>query len=151
MTTYETPGPLELDLVVPAGVVELEASDTATTEVVLEPLDDNDATRAVIERSKVELRPRGEGHELVVEVPSDRGFGFRLGRTPQVRLRVRCPEGARVSVRTRSADVEARGASGPHRCGPSPGTWCGRPSRATGPSSPRAATSASTPSREGSA
>ena len=46
MTTFETPGPLELDLVVPAGEIELEAAETTTTEVVLEPLDDNDATRA---------------------------------------------------------------------------------------------------------
>ena len=113
MTAFETPGPLELDLVVPAGAVELEAAETATTEVVLEPLDDNDATRSVIERSRVELRPRGEGHELVVEVPSERGFGIRFGRMAQVRLRVRCPEGAAVKIRTRSADVEARGRYGP--------------------------------------
>ncbi len=67
----------------------------------------------MIERSRIELRPRGEGHELVVDVPSERGFGIRFGRTPQVRLRVRCPQGAKVSVRTRSADVEARGRFGP--------------------------------------
>ena len=113
MTAFETPGPLQLDLVVPAGKVELEAAETTTTEVELEPLDDNDATRSLIERSRVELRPRGEGHELVVEVPSERGFGIRFGRTPQVRLRVRCPQGATVSVQTRSADVEARGRFGP--------------------------------------
>ena len=113
MTAFETPGPLELELVVPAGEVELEAVETTTTEVVLEPLDDNDATRALIERSKIELRPHGEGHELVVEVPSERGFGIRFGRTPQVRLRVRCPEGAKVSVHARSADIEARGRFGP--------------------------------------
>ena len=113
MTAFETPGPLELDLQLPAGEIELEATETATTEVVLEPLDDNDATRSAIERSTVELRPRGDGHELVVEVPSERGRGIRFGRAPQVRLRVRCPEGAKVKVRSRSADVEARGRFGP--------------------------------------
>jgi hypothetical protein len=113
MTTFETPGALQLDLELPAGELELEAAETATTEVVLEPIDDDDATRAVIERSRVELRPRGEGHELVVEVPAERGFGIRVGRTARVRLRVRCPEGAAVKVRTRSADVEARGRFGP--------------------------------------
>jgi len=113
MTAFETPGPLELDLSVPSGDVELEAAETTTTEVALEPLDDSDATRALIERSKIELRPRGDGHELVVQVPSERGFGIRFGRSPQVRLRVRCPEGAKVSVHTRSADVEARGRFGP--------------------------------------
>ena len=67
----------------------------------------------MIERSRVELRQRGEGHELVVEVPSERGFGIRFGRQAGVRLRVRCPEGAAVKLRTRSADVEARGRFGP--------------------------------------
>ena len=70
----------------------------------------------MIERSKVELRPRGEGHELVVEVPSERGFGIRFGRTPQVGCASAAREGAKVSVHTRSADVVARGASGPRRC-----------------------------------
>ncbi len=112
MTAYETPGPLELDLVVPTGEIELEAAESASTEVILEPVDDNDATRSVIERSRIDLGARGEGHELVVEVPSERGFGIRFGRTPQVRLRVRCPQGATVKVRTRSADVEARGRFG---------------------------------------
>ena len=112
MTTFETPGPLELSLGVPAGKVELEAAATATTEVELEPLDGSDSTRELIERSRVEMRPHGEGHELVVDVPGDRGFGIRIGRTPKVRLRVRGPEGATVSIRTRSADVEARGRFG---------------------------------------
>ena len=112
MTTFETPGPLELYLELPAGEVELEATDGATTEVELEPLDGNDATRGVIERSRVDLRARGEGHELIVEVPSERGFGIRFGRSPHVRLRVRCPRGAKVKIRSRSADIEARGRFG---------------------------------------
>jgi DUF4097 and DUF4098 domain-containing protein YvlB len=115
MKTFETPGPLELDLVVPAGTVELEAIDAATTEVELEPVHDDDASRGLVERSKIDLRPLGEGHELIVEVPSERSFGLRFGRTPEVRLRVRCPRGAKVSVRTRSADIEARGRFGPAR------------------------------------
>jgi DUF4097 and DUF4098 domain-containing protein YvlB len=113
MTTFETPGPLELDLNVPAGKVELEATESATTEVELEPINGDDASRGLIERTRVELRPRGDGHELVVEVPSERGFGIRFGRTPEVRLRVRCPQGAKVKVRSRSADIEAHGSFGP--------------------------------------
>jgi hypothetical protein len=115
MTTFETPGPLEIDLVVPAGKVVLEATESTTTEVELEPISGDDASRGVVERSKIELRPLGGGHELVVDVPSERSFGLRFGRTPEVRLRVRCPQGAKVSVRTRSADVNARGRFGPTR------------------------------------
>jgi len=121
MTTFETPGPLELDLGIPAGEIELEATDGSATEVELEPLDDNDATRGVIERSRVELRPRGDGHKLVVDVPSERGFGIRFGRTPQVRLRVRCPQGATARIRSRSADIEARGRFGPADVGTASG------------------------------
>jgi len=113
MKTFETPGPVELDLAVPAGKIVLEAAETATTEVELEPLGGSDATRELIERSKVELRPRGAGHELVVDVPSERTFGIRLGRAPQVQLRVRCPQGGKVKARTSSADVDARGRFGP--------------------------------------
>ncbi len=112
MTTFETPGTLVLDLSVPAGKIQLSASATGTTEVELDPVHDNDATRGMIERSTVELRPRGDGHELVVEVPSERGFGIRFGRASEVLLRVRCPKGARVKVRSRSADIEARGSFG---------------------------------------
>jgi DUF4097 and DUF4098 domain-containing protein YvlB len=113
MTAFETPGPLALDLVVPAGEIRLEASESTTTEVELEAINDDEASRNAVERSKVELRPRGDGNELVVEVPSERGFGIRFGRTPQVRLRVRCAQGAKVAVRSRSADVEASGRFGP--------------------------------------
>jgi Putative adhesin len=112
MTSFETPGPLALDLSVPSGKIELTASETGTTEVELDPVHDNDAARAMIERATVELRPRGDGHELVVEVPTERGFGIRFGRASDVLLRVRCPEGARVKVRSRSADIVARGTFG---------------------------------------
>lgn len=111
MTSFETPGPLTLDLSVPAGKIELTASETDTTEVELDPVYDSDATRTLIERSKVELRPRGDGHELVVDVPSERGFS-RFVRASDVLLRVRCPQGASVKVRSRSADIEARGTFG---------------------------------------
>ncbi len=111
MTSFETPGPLTLDLSVPAGKIELTASETGTTEVELDPVYDSDATRTLIERSKVELRPRGDGHELVVEVPSERGFG-RFIHASDVLLRVHCPQGATAKVRSRSADIEARGSFG---------------------------------------
>jgi len=113
MTAFETPGRLELDLRLPVGEVELEAAETATTEVELEPLHDDDASRNLAERARVELRPRGEGHELLVDVPEEREFGIRFGRKAAVRLRVRCPQGATVAVKTRSADVAARGRFGP--------------------------------------
>ncbi len=112
MTSFQTPGPLSLDLSVPSGKVEIVASETGTTEVELDPIHDSDATRALIERSTVELRPRGDGHELVVDVPAERGFGIRFIHASDVLLRVRCPLGARVKVRSRSADVEARGTFG---------------------------------------
>ncbi|MGI8422028.1 MAG: DUF4097 family beta strand repeat-containing protein, partial [Gaiellaceae bacterium] len=105
------PGALELELRVPAGSVEIEASETSTTEVTLEPVG-GEASEEAVASARVELRERPDGgHVVFVDVPDRRTFGISLsfGRGPEVRLRVRCPRGADADVRTRSADVEARG------------------------------------------
>jgi DUF4097 and DUF4098 domain-containing protein YvlB len=100
---------VRLELKLAAGEVELEAADTAETTVELEPLRDDDASRSAVEEARVELRERGGGYEVVVEVRQPR-FGF--GSNVEVRVAVRCPEGAAVEVATASADVEARGRFG---------------------------------------
>jgi Putative adhesin len=113
--TYETPGPLRLDLTVPAGSVEVETVDGDVTEVSLDCDNERDLADAT-----VELRQRGDGHELVVAaerrmllgglVPISIG-SFSVGGH-EYRLRVRCPHGADLAVRTASANVAARGRYG---------------------------------------
>ena len=67
-TTHHTPGPLDLDIRVQAGRVEIETAETDETTVELEPLDGGDAARAAVESARHELRPSGDGHRLVIEI-----------------------------------------------------------------------------------
>jgi Putative adhesin len=110
--TFETPGPLLLSLRVPAGSIEIETSDgpdAQQTEVELEPMERSAAQ--VIEEATVELRPGpGGGHELVVEIEERRFLVFATA--PRVRVRIRCPHGADLDVKTVAADVRADGRYG---------------------------------------
>ncbi len=109
--TYETPGPIRLNLDLPFGRVEVETASADRTEIELEGSGDSRQARELIESARVELVERGDGHEVVVHV---RTFGFfvSIGRGLDLRLRVRCPEGADLEVRTKSADVRAAGRYG---------------------------------------
>jgi DUF4097 and DUF4098 domain-containing protein YvlB len=101
--TFSTPGPIRLDLRVPAGEIAVEACDTDETTVELEPRGGAESTAAV-EEARIELR---EG-VLVVDLPEQRGIRF-FSRGPEVRLAVRCPHGCDLRVRAASADVRASG------------------------------------------
>ena len=106
--TFQTPGTVRAEVRIGAGEVRFEATDTQETTVTLEPLRDNDATRAAIEDARVELRERSGGYDVVVDV-RDHGRGFSFGRGAEVRVEVRCPEGTEVESKTGSADIEGRG------------------------------------------
>lgn len=97
--TFAAPGPLRLDLSVPAGEIEVEAQEGTEAVVELEPL--RNGERAV-EEARVELR----GDELRVEVQGPRGS------SAEVRLVVRAPEGSTLLARAGSADVRTRGRLG---------------------------------------
>lgn len=104
--TFETHGPLRLDLRVPSGEIEIVNGPDGTTELELIGHDD-DAVRA-IEEARVELLDNG--HRLLVDVQprSSSFFGFLLGRNG-ITCRIRCPEASAVEARTKSADVRASG------------------------------------------
>jgi hypothetical protein len=106
--TYQTPGPVVLNLAIPAGVIEIDTTPGQTTQVELEAT--TDSARELLAQTRVELRDRGGGHEVVVDVPTTRsGFFISFGRGPDFRLRVSCPPGTELDVHTKSADVRARG------------------------------------------
>src|SRR5207247_11050745 len=117
--TFSTPGPVRLDLELPSGAIEVEAGDTEETHVELEAISSNDQVREMVETARIESVRRGDGHEVIVEVRTrhgvwisySRGPGIRIG-TPEMRLRVRCPKGAELDIRTKSGDIEARGEYG---------------------------------------
>jgi DUF4097 and DUF4098 domain-containing protein YvlB len=107
--TFETPGDVRLDIRLGAGEIRLETAEGAETTVRLEPLRDNDASKAAVESARVELRKRGDGHEVVIDA-RDRGRG--IFRSAEVLIAVTSPEGTSVESKTGSADVEGRGRFG---------------------------------------
>jgi DUF4097 and DUF4098 domain-containing protein YvlB len=117
--TYSTPGPVRLNLEIPAGEIQVETGNTDETHVELEAVAKNDSVRDLVESSRIELVRRGDGHEVVVEAKArsgisislSRGPGIRLGG-PDVRLRITCPHGADLDIRTKSGDLRARGEFG---------------------------------------
>jgi len=111
---FETPGKTRLRVKNPAGSISVDASESGRTTVELEALRDDDATREAIEGATVELN----GNEVLVEIGvGGKGFGvgpawISFGRTPQVGVRIRCPEGADLDCSTASADVSGQGRLG---------------------------------------
>ena len=110
MTVFETPGPVALRLTLAGGEVNVETSDDRTVEIELVPLRDNDITRQAIAEARVEMTDRGGGHEIVVQIPKKPGF--LVGRDAKVGIRVRCPHGSDLGVRSSSAGVDATGLLG---------------------------------------
>jgi putative adhesin len=117
--TYSTPGPLRLNLEIPAGEIEIETGNTSETHVELEALSNDDAIRDLVADARIELVRRGDGHEVVVEVKARQGIWISIGRGPgvsfggpDVRLRITCPHRADLDIRTKSADLRARGEYG---------------------------------------
>jgi DUF4097 and DUF4098 domain-containing protein YvlB len=108
--TYETPGPLRLNLELPVGRIEIETVEGTTTHVELEAVTAD--MGEVVEHARIDCRERGNGHEVVVEVQSRFGIFISFGRSQDIRLRITCPPGADLNVMTKSADLNARGRYG---------------------------------------
>jgi Putative adhesin len=104
--TFATPGPVRLQIQIPRGDVELETSDAAETTVELEARGRN--ADELEREARIEARPRGDGHEVVVEAPS-RGL---FGRGGEYLVRVSAPHGADVRAELASADISGRGRYG---------------------------------------
>lgn len=109
--SFETPGPLRLDLRLPSGTISLESHDERSTRIELDASRDSDELREVIDNARVELRPHRDGHELIVDVHRKRFklFDFMGG---EIILRVFAPRGSDVAISTASADTDARGTWG---------------------------------------
>jgi DUF4097 and DUF4098 domain-containing protein YvlB len=117
--TFHTPGPLLLDLELPAGMIEIETIETDDTHVELEALTSDERVREMVDAARIEEVRRGDGHRVIVEVRARHGVwisftkgpDIRVG-TPELRLRITCPKGADLDINTKSADLEARGEYG---------------------------------------
>lgn len=99
--TFDTPGPLALNVRVPAGDVDLETNEGTETVVEIS------ANSEIEEEARIELHPKRDGHEVIVVIEKKSGL-FRSFRE-DVRVRISSPPGADVEFSTASADIEARG------------------------------------------
>lgn len=109
--TFETPGPLTIDIHLSAGNISLETHPEPRTEVRLEGLDEE--SRKLVAEARVELLELHGRQELVIDVPERKGWGgFFLGGRGGFDLRVLCPDGTSVRIRSKSADVRGRGSFG---------------------------------------
>jgi hypothetical protein len=104
---FDTPNGVRLDLELPAGRVEIDTIPGDKTHVELEAL--TQEAEDLIAEARVELMDRGQTHEVRVLVAHRGGWFINIGRGPEIRLRVTCPRDATAYVRTKSADVAARG------------------------------------------
>lgn len=94
--TFAVSGPLQLDISLPAGEIEVDAAPAEEARIELKALRGGEI---VVEEARVELR----GDELVVKVDDPQA---------EVRVRVRAPEGSALRARTASGDLTARGSLG---------------------------------------
>lgn len=104
--TFHTPEPVELEIRIPAGDIEIETVDGDESAIELEGSD------RLVEQTRVEL----VGNRLVVELDGGKGpFGITIaigelsiGRVP-LRVRARVPHASRAELSTASADMKVRG------------------------------------------
>jgi len=117
--TFSTPGPVRLDLEMPAGEIEIATANTDETHVELEATSSNEQVQEMVAAARIESTRRGDVFQVTVEVRTRHGVwisfsggpDIRLG-TPEMRLRISCPSGAELDVKTKSADLEAHGEYG---------------------------------------
>jgi DUF4097 and DUF4098 domain-containing protein YvlB len=103
--TFHTPLPLELEVAVPAGSIEVETSDSEESSIAV------DGDEQMLENVEI----RQDGHRLVVALRGKSKFGFVVAFGSHVfgnaglRVQARVPSGAGVKVKTASADTRIEG------------------------------------------
>ena len=106
--TFHTPLPLELEVGIPSGDIEVETTEGEESNITV----DGD------ERLLEEVEIRHDGDRLVVAYRGKGKFGFSLSSLSvvfgsELRVRAAIPHGAGVKVKTASADTELDGHFGP--------------------------------------
>jgi DUF4097 and DUF4098 domain-containing protein YvlB len=111
--TFEVSGPVELDVRLTSGAIDVDPSLEGRVEIELTATDEE--SQRLIDEARVELQDHPERQRVLVDIPRKRSGGFSFGLVfgrSGITCRVRCPEGSLVNVKSKSADVLARGAIG---------------------------------------
>jgi DUF4097 and DUF4098 domain-containing protein YvlB len=109
--TFEVTGPVELDVRLASGEIEVDANLDGGVEVELVAHDEE--SQRLVDDARVELLDRPGRPVVVVDVPNKKGFsfGFSFGRGG-IECRIRCPHESGLQVKSKSADLEVRGTLG---------------------------------------
>jgi DUF4097 and DUF4098 domain-containing protein YvlB len=110
--TFEVSGPVELELRLASGEIEIDPSLEGRVEIELIASDEE--SQRLIGEARVELQEHPGRPRVIVDVPNKRGgFNFGLVFGPKgITCRIRCPEGSLVNAKSKSADLVARGTIG---------------------------------------
>lgn len=112
MPRFDTHGPVAFRISSPGGRVTVDTWNEPGVEVDVTALRGDEGSRLAADETRIEARERGSLHEIVVEVPKREGrFGI-FGRSPEIGIAIRCPEGADIDLSTHSSDLEGRGPLG---------------------------------------
>jgi DUF4097 and DUF4098 domain-containing protein YvlB len=103
MPTFETPGPIDVQIEAVSGSVRLVATDRADTVVAVRPCDESRSSDSwAAEHTRVDFRDR----KLMVAGPKR---GFPLLRGGEIDIEVGLPLGSRLNVSVASASMRAEG------------------------------------------
>jgi len=108
--TFEVEGPVELDVRLTSGDIDVDPNTEGKVEIELIAHDEE--SQRLIDNARIELNPHGHRPTILVDVPQKRGFSISIFGRSGIECRIRCPHDSGLSVRTKSADISARGVLG---------------------------------------
>jgi DUF4097 and DUF4098 domain-containing protein YvlB len=111
--SFAVSGPVELEVRLTSGDIEIVAVEGAES-VDVELIARDEESQALVDEARVELREHHGRPQVIVDVPHRRS-GFNLGSLfgrDGISCRIRAPHDSLLDVRTKSADLSARGTLG---------------------------------------
>ena len=108
--TFEVQGPVELDVRLTSG--DIDVDPTADGRVEVELIAHDEESQRLVDNARIELNPHGHRPTILVDVPQKRGFSISIFGRSGIECRIRCPHDSGLSVRTKSADISTRGTLG---------------------------------------
>jgi hypothetical protein len=108
--SFDVQGPVELDVRLTSGDIEVDPSAEGRVEIELIAHDEE--SQRLVDNARIELSPHGHRPTILVDVPQKKGFSISIFGRSGIECRIRCPHVSGLSVRTKSADISTRGTIG---------------------------------------